>query len=337
MKIKRIKKDRRDWLMRAIQVKERGRAEFVEAPTPELRPGHVLVRPLRVSLCGSDIYNLHHGEANSYPGPPGYSGHEMVGIIEAVDAPGSALQVGDVALTLSHDARQMAEFYLAKAENVLPLPPGKPIEQLLQAQQLGTVIYACKHLTPNVVGKDVAIIGQGSVGLWFDFMMRRLGARKVIGIDIKPHRLMLPPLYGATNTVNNQERDVVQAVAEITGGAMADLVVEAAGEDETINLASELVKVHGDILFFGIPHNAVIPMNYGRLFRKFPRMKCVSGAMSEAGHRSTHQALEWIATGVADAGPMLTHRIPFSQVIEAYEMHRTREEGCVKIVIDMQG
>jgi L-iditol 2-dehydrogenase len=321
--------------MRAIQFTKRGHAEFVEAPEPELRPGHVLVRPLRVSLCGSDIYSLYYNDDSTFPSLPGYSGHEMVGVIEAVDAPGSGLKVGDVALTLSHDARQMAEYYLARAENVLPLPPGKPIEELLQAQQLGTVIYGCKYITPSLIGKDVVVIGQGSVGLWFDFMMRRLGARRVIAVDIRPHRLMLPKRYGATHTVNNAEVDVVEAVAEITGGAMADLVVEAAGEDETINLTADLVKQHGDILFFGIPHNFVIQMNYGKLFRKFPRMKCVSGTMSEAGHghRSTNQALEWIATGVADAAPMLTHHIPFDQVIEGYEMHHTREEGCVKIVV----
>jgi L-iditol 2-dehydrogenase len=181
----------------------------------------------------------------------------------------------------------------------------------------------------------VAVIGQGSVGLWFDFMLRRLGARRVIAIDIKPHRLMLPGKYGATHTVNNGERDVIEAVAEITDGKMADLVVEAAGEDATINLTAELVKQHGDILFFGLPHNMVIPINFGRLYRKYPRMKSISGTLSELDHNSTHQALDLIATGVVDVGPMLTHHVPFDQVIEAYAMQHTREEGCVKIVIDM--
>ena len=76
----------------------------------------------------------------------------------------------------------MAEFYLAPIENVLPLPAGKTPEELLMAQQLGTVIYACKKL-PSVIGKTAVVIGQASAGLWFDVMLKRLGARRIVALD----------------------------------------------------------------------------------------------------------------------------------------------------------
>ena len=43
-----------------------------------------------------------------------------------------------------------------------------------------------------------------------------------------------------------------------------------------------------------------------------------------------------IASGEVDAAPLLTHRFPFSQVLEAYELHAARDEGAIKILIDMQ-
>ena len=50
------------------------------------------------------------------------------------------------------------------------------------AQQLGTVVFGCRRL-PSLVGKTVAVIGQGSVGLFHDFMLRRIGAHRIIAIE----------------------------------------------------------------------------------------------------------------------------------------------------------
>lgn len=321
--------------MRAVQVVAPGRAEFVETPKPELKPGHALIRTRRLSLCGSDIFMLYYAPPQMYPFPPGTSGHEMVGIVEAVDAPGSGIEPGMMTLTLVMGNAAMAEYYLAPVDHVIPLPNNKPIEELMQAQQLGTILYAAKHLPGPVIGKTVAVIGQGSVGLWWVWTLRRMGARKVIALDVLPHRLMLPKRYGATHTINNREVDPQEAIRAINGGELADVVVEAAGEVETINLAYHLVRQHGDIVYFGIPHAMEMTFNFGEFFRKFPRVKAISGAMSDPGQGVTHQALDYIASGEADVAPMLTHHFPFEQVMEAYELAYTRDEGSVKIVIDM--
>lgn len=320
--------------MRAVQVVARGKAEFVEMPKPELKPGHALVRTRQLSLCGSDIRYLHYAPPEAYPYPPGTTGHEMVGVVEAVDAPGSGVKVGDVALTLVTDHRAMAEYYLAPVEHVLVLPPGKPVEQLLQAQQLGTVIYACKFL-PNVVGKDVAVIGQGSAGLYFDFMLRRMGARRVIALDLQDFRLKAGQLYGATHTIHNVDLDPATAVANITGGTLADVVIEAAGEIESINMTVDLVKQFGFILFFGVPRGQIFDFNVERYFFKCLQSQAIVGSLADPGLVSTRMALDMIASGEIDVAPILTHHFPFERVLEAYDLHHTRDEGAIKIVIDM--
>src|SRR4051812_15300290 len=122
--------------MKAVQVVRRGRAEFVDVPVPNLRPEHVLVRTRLLSLCGSDIRMLHFAPEDAYPLPPGTTGHEMVGIIKDIDAPESALQIGDTVLALAPNHQAMADYFLAPVEHVIALPSGFSIEQLLQAQQL---------------------------------------------------------------------------------------------------------------------------------------------------------------------------------------------------------
>lgn len=320
--------------MRALQVMAPGRAEFIETPLPALRPGHALVRTRLLSLCGSDVQWLHYLDPSRYPLAPGTTGHEVLGEVVAYDAPDLDLPPNQLSLTLIPDHTGMAEYCLVRASDVLPLPPGVPPEHLLQAQQLGTVLYACKQL-PNVIGQDVAVIGQGSAGLWFDFMLRRMGARRVIAIDLQAHRLQAGRLYGATDAIHNADADAVAALAQLTDGRMADVVVEAAGEVDSINLAVDLTRAEGFLLNFGAPRAQVTPFHLERFFYKCLTLRAAVGSTRDPGNASTRQALHMIASGEVDAAPLITHRFPFSQALEAYELHAARDEGAIKILIDM--
>ena len=321
--------------MRATRVLAPGKIEIVETPKPELRPGHVLVRTRQVSLCGSDYHSIYYSEPEAYPLPPGVSGHEMVGVVEAVDAPGSALRPGDIALTLAPNNQAMAEYYLAREDHVLVLPNGKPLDHLLQAQQLGTIIYAAKYLPTSVIDKNVAVIGQGSAGLWWNWMMRRMGARRVIAVDLQAHRLAVSARYGATHTVHNANADAEDGVREILRGDLPDVVIEAAGEADSIRLAVTLVKKHGTILYFGVPRLETLDFPFYEFFRKTAVARTIVGASSDPGQSCTWLAIDLIARGEAEVGPMITHHFPFDQVLDAYELQTTRDEGAIKIVVDM--
>lgn len=320
--------------MKAAQVVARGKVQFVEVPKPELRPGYALVRTRLLSLCGSDIRMLHYAPDAAYPFPPGTTGHEMVGVVEAIDAPNCGLTVGDQVLALAPTHQAMAEYFLAPIEHVLPLPSARPIEQLLQAQQLGTVLFACQRL-PNLIGKTAAIIGQGSAGLFFNHHLRAMGARRVVALDIDPSRLQRSAAFGATHVVQNDGRDAAAAVQQHNDGELVDLVIEAAGEVDAINLAVDLVRPYGDILYFGYPRGQVIPFNFDLLFHKCVRAQTIVGATVEAHQRSTQLALEMVASGRIDVSGLVTHRLPFADVAAAYEMHRSRGDRCLKIVVEM--
>jgi L-iditol 2-dehydrogenase len=320
--------------MRAVQVVAPGKIEFVDIDRPLLEPGHAIVRPRYLSLCGSDVHMVYYSHPHEYPFGVGSSGHEMVGVVEAVNAPGSGIQVGDWALTLSPPQLAMTECFLAPVEHLFVLPPHKAPQLMLQAQQLGTVIFSCKRL-PNVLGKTVAVIGQGSAGLYFDFMLRRMGASKVIGIDLKAARVATAKLFGATHAVHNAEIDALAAVAEITNGELADVVVEAAGEPDSINLAPALVKPYGHLLYFGIPRAAIIAFNFELFFSKYCHTISNSGAAFEPDQLSTKQALDLIASGEIDVEPLITHTFPFERVMDAYELAHTRGDNCIKILVEM--
>lgn len=319
--------------MRAVQITSPGQSTIIEVPKPKPKPGEVLIRTTQVSLCGSDTHSVLFHPPEAYPLPPGNSGHEVLGVVEEINAPNSKLKVGDYGLILVQNNMGMAEYSIAPEENVLLLPEGKP-EELLQAQQLGTVFYAAQHMK-NLVNKDVAVIGQGSAGLWWDYVVRRLGARRVIAVDLQAHRLALSSHYGATDTIHNADVDALSQLEELTNGELVDVVVEAAGEPESINLAIDLIKRYGHIFYFGVPRAHEMMFNIFGFFRKSPSVQSMVGALTDPGHSCTKMALDLIASGQADVGPMITHHFPFEEVQDAYDLQYTRDEGAVKIVVDI--
>lgn len=319
--------------MKALQVTSRGKAEFIEAEKPELKPGYALVKPKLVGLCGSDIWLMDFGPAERFPHPPGTTGHEVIAEIAAMDGTHESLQVGNTTLALAPDHCGMAEYYLAPIENLLPLPTGKSSEEYLMAQQLGTVIYACGYL-PSLIGKTVAIIGQGSAGIWFNVMAKRLGARRVIAFDHHEHRRALSTFYGADHVLDGAAEDVEEQLLATNGGEHADIVIEAAGRESAINLAFRLAKDNsGFMLQFGLPREP-LQVDYGTMFWRRLTVKSMVHAAREPNHTSTLHALELINNDI-DVSKVLTHRFPFAQVHEAFDLQRTAANGAVKSIIEM--
>lgn len=325
--------------MKAIQIVEKKKAIWVEAEKPKAISGHALVHPKVLSLCGSDIHMLRYEPEENYPFPVGSSGHEIIAVIDDIISGEEMLcpvAKGEAALVIIPPQLGMAEYFLAEYKHIIPIPKNVPYEELVQAQQLGTVIYACKRL-PDLNDKTVAIIGQGSAGIWFDVMTKRLGAKRIIALDLQKHRLELSQGYGATHTVHNLHIDPVQAIQEVNSGELADVVIEAAGTPVSINLSLDLVKEYGFVLLFGVPYEERFVFEYNTAFRKNLTLHGCVTASREPGHVSTKEALRMIAEKEVDVKPILTHRFPFEKVLDAYELQGSKDKGAVKIVIEMPG
>ena len=248
--------------MHAMQCLAPGKVSFIETPKPELKPGHALVKTMLVSLCGSDVHMVYYEPAERYPFPPGTSGHEMIGVVEAVTRRAAASRRRYRA-TLAPYHQAMAEYYLAPVEHVLVLPKAaaRPTPDGATTRHRE---HACQRL-PNLIGERVAVIGLGSAGLFFAAMCRRLGAEQVIALDIIPHRVAVATHFGATHAINNVVVDPLQAVAEITNGKLADVVTRrrAGGDDQSGPGPGEDQRAHP---FFGIPRAYGFAFDYESFF-----------------------------------------------------------------------
>ena len=109
--------------------------------------------------------------------------------------------------------------------------------------------------------------------------------------------------------------------------AVAQVIVRHGGQ---------VAQYQGDgvVAYFGYPRAQVFPFNFDTFFHKCCRAQTIVGASVEPNQASTRTALDLIASGKIDVSQLITHRFPFDKIMEAYEMHRTRCDECVKIVIE---
>jgi L-iditol 2-dehydrogenase len=323
--------------MLAMQALAQGDVRLTEVPVPTPSDGQALVKMELASICGSDLHIVDYGWlVEEYPLRPGYPGHEGIGTV--VDANGTELNDGDRVLVTPAiwDSLCFAE-YQALGTNFLTVLPDASDQQpdhLLMAQQLGTVIFAAKRL-PNLLGQTCVVMGQGSAGLFWNYVLKHLGADRVIAIEPVAHRLAVGAGFGSDERIGETFAAATRRVLDLTGEG-ADVVVEAIGTTETHGQALELVRPDGQIVWFGVPKGPdPIPFDFDTFFRKRIAAYSPLGAQDELELSSFRQALKWIDDGLIDMSEVVTHSFPLSRVDEAFQAARGREDGAVKIVITM--
>ena len=161
--------------MKAAVVTKLKRVECQDVGMPESTRGLVLVKTTMASICSSDLHIAYMGwNVNKFPLSPGHPGHEAIG--KVVDGGDTEFNNSQNVLTLPNvwKSRAFAEYQLIEPQYLLQTPNNVPTPYLLMAQQLGTVIYADSHLPP-LDGKTVTVIGQGSAGLFHDFIVKNMG------------------------------------------------------------------------------------------------------------------------------------------------------------------
>lgn len=318
--------------VRAAQLVAPRRWELIEVDKPSPAAGNMLVRLERVAICGSDKPSF-CGFHDSYPLPPGSTGHEGLGMVEA--CPSGTYKEGERVLLSGFDRGLFQEYVLADDHGVVRLPQDFAPEAVLLSQLLGTVIHSFYKLG-NVINQRAVVIGQGAVGLLFDAVLRNLGARQIIGVDLLDYRLELGRRMGATHVVNPQQQSVAEAVAQITEGELAELVVEAVGEEETLSTVHCLARRNATVICFGVPdkagHEGLVSLRFMDMFRKELRLFTSVGPEPLKDYTI---ARDWIVQGRLEVRPIVSHVRPLETIQESFEMafDCPQRDQVVKVVL----
>lgn len=145
---------------------------------------------------------------------------------------GSTALAADGGTVHSHFFGQssFATHAVATERNVVALDPEVPLEIVAPfgcgiQTGAGAVLRAFR---PEA-GTSIAVFGTGTVGLSAVMAARVAGCTTIIGVDVRPARLSLASELGATDVVDADSDDPVEAVRGLTGGVGADFSIDATG------------------------------------------------------------------------------------------------------------
>jgi threonine dehydrogenase-like Zn-dependent dehydrogenase len=314
--------------MRAGQIIAPGRIELVDVDPRRPTAGEVVVSLETACLCGSDI--PYFSEAHDrYPLPVGLSLHEIVGTI--VESASPQFRVGDRVLAMPIGLRGLYERLAIGDDRLVSIESGFDNDTAVLAQPMATVLSALSTL-PGLIGATVAVVGQGPIGLLFDLCLSRLGAGRIIGIDLREARVARSREFGATDAICTRQVDAVETVRELTAGAMAALVVEAVGhEEQALNVCIDLCHDSATLLYFGVPPDRLNDVAWHAAFRKRLTIK-----LSTPSDLRPFVQLAWraIRHDRIDMSRLITHRYPFADIQRAFETYRDRRDGALKVMID---
>ena len=321
--------------MKAARLTAPKHFEFVEVETPTAAEGQCLIKIERVSVCGSDIRSSYGPvlPEERYPMSAGRPCHEVAGVIAESRTDG--FREGQRVIVIpGGETGGLAEYITSGPERMALLPDYGTLDEWVMCQPSGTVLYSCQQM-PNLLGKTVLVLGQGSIGLSFTMITSRMGARNVIGADLLDYRLEKSKEFGATHTINPSREEIGEAVLEITDGVGPDVVVEAAGYPDTFNMTFRLVRQFGTIIVFGISSDQWVPVEFHWLMDKQPRMIPTTGARSGDPIAHIREIVGLRDRGWCEPANLITHRMGFSEVQTAYDMYEQRQDNIIKVVLNL--
>jgi 2-desacetyl-2-hydroxyethyl bacteriochlorophyllide A dehydrogenase len=293
------------------------------------QPQGTLVEIEGCGVCGSSLPVWEGRPWFSYPLAPGAPGHESWGRVVEVGGEVTAVRPGDRVAVLADNS--FVEVLDVPAGDLVVLPPeldGLPFPG--EALGCGFNVAARSGFAP---GQSVCVVGIGFLGALVTALAADAGAH-VIAVSRRPFALDIARAMGAKETV--QLDDPGQAVEEVrahTGDALCDVVVEAVGVQQTLDLAGWLTRVRGRLVIAGFHQDGqrvvdVQGWNWNGIdvvnaHERDPQVRL-------DGIRAAAAA---VAAGRLDPSPLYTHTYPLDRLAEAMDAMVERPDGFLKALV----
>jgi L-iditol 2-dehydrogenase len=331
--------------------------KMVNVPKSRIvNPKDVLIRMVRVGVCGSDIHYYTDGKIGSqvieYPFTVG---HECSGIVEEVGKGVSKIKAGDrLAIDPAmpcfecdqcksgrfHTCRRLkflgcpgqadgclSDYIVMPETSCFPIADSVSFEEAVISEPLSIGYYATK-LAGGLKDRNIGILGFGPIGMSVLLPALVEKAGRIYVTDKINARLKIADKCGASWIGNPDETDIVGEIIS-KEPLLLDFVFECCGQQEAADQAIKLLKPGGKLLLIGIPE-------FDRW--SFPsddfRRKEIAVQNVRRQNECTHSVLELIANKKVDVMPMVTHHFPFEQTDKAFELVAGYKDGVMKAMID---
>jgi threonine dehydrogenase-like Zn-dependent dehydrogenase len=317
-------------MMRAARLVEPRRFEIVEVPVPVPGPQEVLLRVRACGVCTSDTY-VWQGRLGAYPWDPGAPGHEVCGSIVAMGSDRVGLQLGQAVTAIAFPGLGYAEYIVAPAAQVGPLPEAAQASIVL-GEPLACAMNAARR-SGVMPGDSVLVIGAGYMGILMLKMLRCMGAAPIVVADVLASGRAWALRCGADAVVDPGSPGYARELAAFAGDDGMDVVVEAAGTSSALDLIGGAVRIRGTVVIFG--YHVGGPRSIDLRLWNWKGLTVVHGHERDDGIRvaGMRKALQLLAHDRVDLD-LVTHRFALEEIGEAFLLVERRPEGFLKAIIE---
>lgn len=326
--------------MRAVICDEAGGPEVLrvaEVPAPALKAGCVRLRVQAAGVNRADLLQ----RRGLYPPPPGVTevlGLECSGVIVEAAPDVTGWAVGDRVMALLAGGAQ-AEEAVVDARCLLPVPHGlDPVQAAALPEALATVQSSVFDLGRLRRGATLLLHGgSGGIGTVAIQMARVAGAR-VVATAGSPERCRRCEDLGAQRAVCYRDEDFAQAVAEVSGGHGADVILDCIGApylERHLAVAASGAR----LVIIGLMGGRRAEIDLALLLRKRlhlagstlrARSAAEKGAILSRGRR---RFLPAVTEG--RIRPVVSRVLPLDEVAEAHRiMERSEHFGKIVLAVD---
>ncbi|MDB6087004.1 MAG: L-iditol 2-dehydrogenase [Gammaproteobacteria bacterium] len=291
---------------------------------------------IRVEGCGICASNLPVWEGRPwfhYPLAAGTPGHEGWGFVEALGEGVDDLDEGERVAFISGSA--YAEFDIAARSAVVRLPdelakdpfPGEPLGCAMNIFERSDIR----------AGQRVAIVGSGFLGVLLTQLSARAGAEVVV-LSRRPYALDLARKAGAAITLNTCDEAAAKSAAlTLTGGRGFERVIEAAGLQSTLDIASALTSEYSRLVIAGYHQDGMRQVNLQEW--NWRGLDVVNAHERDPARytRGMERAISAVLDGRMDPFPLLTHTVPLEALARGFEMTDARPDGFMKAILLVHG
>jgi L-iditol 2-dehydrogenase len=343
-------------MMEALVKTQKGRGflEIRAVEDPIVGDNEALLQIKAAGICGTDIHIMEDRFPNN---PPVILGHEFSGEIIEVGREVSGYTIGDRVVSEPHKGGcgtcrycltgevevcrtkraigykidgSFASLISMPVTSLHRIPENVTYEQAALTEPLAVAVKGVLERARIEPEDFVMVAGCGPIGLLAAAAAKAEGARAVMitGTD-GDEKLRLPAArrLGIDHVVNIQKEDPLQIVQDLTGGAGADVVVEASGAAPSIRQAFDLIKIDGRICGLGLSGKEDIGIPWDTAIIKAVRLIC---SMS-SNWTSWERALSLMSSGKVKVDPLITANFSLNEWQKAFNMLQNLE--AIKILL----
>lgn len=330
---------------------------YTDVPIPVPKTGEVLVRLHRIGVCHSDV-EVYRQELEIYreggASLPIIPGHEWAGEVVEVGREARGFRVGDRVTGQCGIGCGRCWLCRQGLHNICPdrVETGVFNRDGAYAEYIAMPYTHTHHLfdlsyqqgamvEPTTVGlwisrraglqpgDRVAVIGSGTVGLMTVHAARLFEPELIACFGRSPFKLQLAKSMGADVVVNLKEQPLPASALEASGGKGFNVVIEATGHPDGVNMALRTALPRGRVVVTGVFEKKMHSVDLNTIM---PKELTIIGSLG--GPTVFDEVIGLIREGQLNPLPLNTHLLPLSEADEGLATVARGRPDLVKLHLD---